>query len=419
MKIELNRRGVVGAVGAVLAVLAFAPAASAAGSSPRVPTNMTHSGITLPDAATAETEMLAMLNQARFDNGMKALVRIPTFDNAAREWSQFMVDGGCTRRDNATLCHRENLPVMASLAAPKGRSRTGENVGTVPDGGTLLSLHNAFMNSPSHRANILNAQYNAVGVGVQFDANGALFITFEFIATLGEPTSSGPGIGFPDPPANATEDEAFIFYLNFLREQAGVQPVTRHAVLDRESLFWSNQMLNGACGSAALCNRKDSRDLAKAAVGAGKTRWWGGAVGMTYATDVSAQVAQLTQTAAMRALLLRPDVNLVGIGYALKPDGKRLITIILLNARNATASLPATAAGSTCGWVTSNLRLRAKGPEIRAAQCALAEQGAWTGPIDGEFNSTFRAALKAYQKSVHLRTTGVLDLRTRKALHVS
>jgi hypothetical protein len=260
---------------------------------------------------------------------------------------------------------------------------------------------------------------NAVGVGVQFDANGALYITFEFIATIGEPNSTGPVVGFPDPPANATEDEAFIFYLNFLREQAGAQPVTRHAVLDRESVYWSDRMLNGACGNASLCNRNDSRDLAKAAVGAGKTKWWGGAVGMTYATDISAQVAQLTQTESMRALLLRPDVNLVGIGYAVKPDGKRLITIILLDARNAKTPLPASAAGSTCGWVTSNLKVRAKGPEVRAAQCALAEKGAWTGPIDGVFNSTLKSAIKVYQKSMHLKASGVLDQRTRKALHVS
>lgn len=417
MGTTVHRRAVAGLIGVVVAVLGIAPAVSAAQPTRVAPQSVVRQSVTLPDAATAETEMLRMLNQSRLDNGLKPLVRIPSYDNYARQWSTFMAKGGCEERDHTTLCHRQNLAMIASVAAPKGWSRAGENVGTVPDGGTLLSLHDAFMNSPSHRANILHLQYNAVGVGVDFGPNGELFITFEFIATIGEPNSTGPVVGFPDPPANATEDEAFVFYLNFLREQAGVQPVARHAVLDRESAFWSDKMLNGACGRATLCNRSDSRDLAKAAVGAGKTKWWGGAVGATFATDVSAQISQLTQTEAMRAVFLRPDVNLVGVGYAVTPEGKRLITVILLDARNALTPLPAS--GTTCGWVTSNLRTRAKGPEVRAAQCAMAEKGAWTGPIDGAFNATFAKAIKAYQKSMKLKANGVLDSKTRRALGVS
>ena len=417
MGMKNHRRAIAGVIGVVVAVLGVAPAVSAAQSARVAPQAAIRQSVTLPDATTAETEMLRLLNQSRFENGLKPLVRIPSYDNYARQWSTFMASGGCMERDSTTLCHRQNLAMIASIASPKGWVRAGENVGTVPDGGTLESLHEAFMNSASHRANILHLQYNAVGVGVDFGPNGELFISFEFIATIGEPNASGPVVGFPEPPANATEDEAFVFYLNFLRQQAGVQPVARHAVLDRESVLWSNKMLNGACGRATLCNRSDSRDLTKAAVGAGKTHWWGGAVGATYATDVSAQISQLTQTAAMRAVFLRPDVNLVGVGYAVTPEGRRLITVILLNARNALTPLPAS--GSTCGWVTSNLRSRAKGPEVRAAQCAMAEKGAWTGPIDGAFNATFAKAVKAYQKSMKLRVNGTLDSKTRRALGVS
>ncbi|CAB4716910.1 MAG: hypothetical protein F2934_02785 [Actinobacteria bacterium] len=405
---------IAGAVGVVAAVLAVTPVATAA---PLAAHGLSPMGVTLPDAATAETQLLDLLNQARVDAGLQALVRIPSYDHYAREWSGFMSTGGCTERDGTKLCHRQNLAVIASLAAPKGWARAGENVGTVPDGGTVLSLHNAFMNSASHRANILHVQYNAVGVGVTFDANGALFVTFEFIATIGVPNSTGPVVGFPEPPAGSSEEDAFVFYLNFLRQQAGVQTVTRQAVLDRESAYWSNRMLSGICIGSSLCNRKDSRDVAKAAVGSGKTKWWGGAVGQTYATDTSAQISQLTQNSAMRALLLRPDVNLVGIGYSITADGKRLITLILLNARNAASSLPTS--GNGCGWVTSTLRQRAKGPEVRAAQCALASKGGWTGPVDGSYNSTFAKAIKVFQKSMRLRVNGTLDPKTRKALGVS
>lgn len=47
-------------------------------------------------------------------------------------------------------------------------NRLGENVGA---GQTVRSLHNAFMNSPSHAANVLDRGYRHVGVGVHKDAN--------------------------------------------------------------------------------------------------------------------------------------------------------------------------------------------------------------------------------------------------------
>jgi peptidoglycan hydrolase-like protein with peptidoglycan-binding domain len=52
-------------------------------------------------------------------------------------------------------------------------------------------------------------------------------------------------------------------------------------------------------------------------------------------------------------------------------------------------------------------------------QCALAEKGFWTGPIDGNFTSEVGAALKSFQRSKKYRGTGMTDLRTRRALGVS
>jgi len=44
----------------------------------------------------------------------------------------------------------------------------GENVG---EGGDLGAIHDAFMNSPSHRAAILNPRFRAVGVGAVISKN--------------------------------------------------------------------------------------------------------------------------------------------------------------------------------------------------------------------------------------------------------
>ena len=39
----------------------------------------------------------------------------------------------------------------------------------------------AFMNSPGHRANILNPNYTEVGVGVSYDSRGSVYVVQEFI----------------------------------------------------------------------------------------------------------------------------------------------------------------------------------------------------------------------------------------------
>ena len=38
------------------------------------------------------------------------------------------------------------------------------------------------MDSPSHRANLLNPSYNALGIGVSIDSEGDLYVTEIFLA---------------------------------------------------------------------------------------------------------------------------------------------------------------------------------------------------------------------------------------------
>lgn len=54
----------------------------------------------------------------------------------------------------------------------------GENVGV---GGTVDSLHQAFMNSPAHAANVLHTGYKYHGVGV-LRAHGRMWVTIIFSA---------------------------------------------------------------------------------------------------------------------------------------------------------------------------------------------------------------------------------------------
>jgi uncharacterized protein YkwD len=56
--------------------------------------------------------------------------------------------------------------------------KLGENIGV---GGSLPAVHNAFMGSSGHRANILDPQFNFTAVGVTRDIFGRYWVVQEFM----------------------------------------------------------------------------------------------------------------------------------------------------------------------------------------------------------------------------------------------
>jgi hypothetical protein len=47
-------------------------------------------------------------------------------------------------------------------------------------GPSCRSIHDAFMSSPGHRANIVDRDYNEGGVGVAYDEEGTIYVTEVF-----------------------------------------------------------------------------------------------------------------------------------------------------------------------------------------------------------------------------------------------
>ena len=79
---------------------------------------------------------------------------------------------------------REGRTVSARINAAGIPWRTlGENIAII---GTVPGAEAAFMNEPrfqnNHRANILNANYTDVGIGIVQGPNGSLYITQDFVA---------------------------------------------------------------------------------------------------------------------------------------------------------------------------------------------------------------------------------------------
>ena len=114
------------------------------------------------DTATAEQRFYELLNGARTARGLGALQVDAGVAAVAVDWS------GRMAADNS-LHHRPDL-VAAISAVEANWQGAGENVGVSNDPGigtvTIVeTLHNKFMNSPEHFANIVG-DYNRVGIGV-------------------------------------------------------------------------------------------------------------------------------------------------------------------------------------------------------------------------------------------------------------
>lgn len=113
--------------------------------------------ITLLGTATAlaspadEQAFVDMINDERRAAGAGPLTVLPVLVDGARQHAARMAAEG-------RIFHNPNLGDITD-----GWRMMGENVGR---GGNIQTLHQAFMDSPGHRANILNPAYDAVGVGV-------------------------------------------------------------------------------------------------------------------------------------------------------------------------------------------------------------------------------------------------------------
>lgn len=116
-----------------------------------------------------ETEFIAKLNQLRAAKGVAPLAtKGPLFD-MARNWSARMLAAN-------GISHNPSLAAQG----PAGWRRLGENVGM---GYSVQSLHDAFVASPLHYKNMVDPQFDSVGVGIVHAADGEIFVTVNFMTT--------------------------------------------------------------------------------------------------------------------------------------------------------------------------------------------------------------------------------------------
>jgi hypothetical protein len=134
-------------------------------------------GVSAVADSGSDQAFLSAINSTRSSAGLPPLKMDGGLQSHARKHASDMAAAG-------EIYHSSNSELQA--AAGGGWDKLGENVGR---GGTVSSLHKAFLNSASHRANI-HGDYNLVGIGTD-TAEGVLYVTVVFMKKGGStPTTT-------------------------------------------------------------------------------------------------------------------------------------------------------------------------------------------------------------------------------------
>ena len=119
-----------------------------------------------PAPAGVVEQLLALHNAERDAAGLPRFTLSTCISNVARPWSQRLASTG-------ELAHNNLTPVMQC----HGSNGAGENVG---EHRSMAAIHDMWMASAGHRANILNPSYRRIGIGVTQDSSGRYWAVVDF-----------------------------------------------------------------------------------------------------------------------------------------------------------------------------------------------------------------------------------------------
>ena len=141
----------------------------ASATAPSRPASMGIISTPLPAIRAAENEqqLRILMNVDRVAADRRGLRMHKKLIRLARKHSARMASAG-------SIYHNPNLGRNLRRLS---WSIAGENVGV---GGSIESLHDAFMDSPAHRENVMRPRFRRVGVGV-LSRDGRLWVTVVFL----------------------------------------------------------------------------------------------------------------------------------------------------------------------------------------------------------------------------------------------
>lgn len=136
--------------------------------------------------AGEEQQLVDHINAERRAAGLATLKVDTELHRVARSWTDVMAQQN-------RLFHNPDLATQVQ----RDWRRLGENVGWTQRPGSSVTqmveaVHQAFMNSAGHRANVLTPEFGWVGVGVRVTAEGRLWTTVTFMQGSGHAAAAAP-----------------------------------------------------------------------------------------------------------------------------------------------------------------------------------------------------------------------------------
>ncbi|ABG31105.1 CAP domain-containing protein [Roseobacter denitrificans] len=164
-----------------------------------------------------EQQMLDLINADRAKVGLDPLVFNSDLNEAGEDHSAWMLDNDRFSHTGADGSNSRER-IEASGYELEGNWKTGENIAWVNEAGDnglsdeVARLHTNLMNSPEHRANLLNPDFKEIGIGIEagdFVDDGqtldAVFVTQNFGTTsantvvLPDADTDAPSVVEPTP----------------------------------------------------------------------------------------------------------------------------------------------------------------------------------------------------------------------------
>ena len=142
-----------------------------------------------PDNAPAQTaRVLELTNAERARAGLAPLTLNTQLTQAAQQYSEVLATDGCFAHTCGPV---PDMTQRDAQAGYTGWTTVGENIAAGYP--TPEAVVNGWMESPGHRANILNPDYRELGIGLASGGKYGAYWTQEF--------GSRPGVVTDTPPA--------------------------------------------------------------------------------------------------------------------------------------------------------------------------------------------------------------------------
>ncbi|NOU96512.1 hypothetical protein GC093_25315 [Paenibacillus sp. LMG 31456] len=126
------------------------------------------------ELSAEEQQMIDLVNQARQQAGLAPLTINSDLSQTARLKSKDMVDNNYFSHESPTYGSPFDMMKQFGISY----SSAGENIACNQ---TVTAAHQALMNSPGHKANILSSDFTEIGIGIVDGGSCGKMLTQQFI----------------------------------------------------------------------------------------------------------------------------------------------------------------------------------------------------------------------------------------------